>query len=82
MAGWDDIVKKWDESRDAGHVESDKRLERKGTPVDMKMEGVKCPECGNEDDLKYSVIKTTEEILFMGWRVNCPKCSHIFYIPT
>ena len=82
MSDWNDIVNKWDTSRDAGHVESDKKLEKKGTPVDMKLDGVKCPECSNEDDLQYSVIKTTEEILFMGWRIKCPKCNHIFYIPA
>jgi hypothetical protein len=82
VSDWNDIVKKWDTSRDAGHIESDKRMEKKGTPVDMKLDSVKCPECTNEDDLKYNVIKTTEEILFMGWRIQCPKCNNIFYIPA
>jgi len=82
MVDWDEIVKKWDTSRDTGHKESDKRLEKKGIPVEMKMEGVKCLKCGNEDDLEYNVIKTTEEILFMGWRIRCPKCDNIFYLPT
>lgn len=79
MAEWDEIVKKWDTSRDTGHKESEKRLEKKGTPVDVKIENINCPKCGNKDDLEYSVIKTTEEILFMGWRIKCPKCTTVFY---
>ena len=82
MANWDDIVNKWDTSRDTGHIESDKRMEKRGQPVDMHIDGVKCPKCSNEDDLKYSIIKTTEEILFMGWRITCPKCDNVFYLPA
>ena len=41
VANWDDIVDKWDTSRDTGHVESDKRMEKRGQPVDMKIDGVK-----------------------------------------